>query len=340
MKPDASSLPCETFDAGGRRWQYVSLRRAFPNLRLERLPCSLKILLENVARRAPGNVAAIRDSGGDTLERNEVLFHPNRVLMHDTTCVPALADFAAMRDAVAEQGVDPRRINPVIPVDLVIDHSVIVEHYGQPDSAERNLDIDFRRNAERYRFAKWAQQNLANFRVVPPGTGILHQINLEFLADVVSIESHTGLIPLVYPDTLVGTDSHTPMVNALGVLAWGVGGVEAQAAMLGEPLAMTIPEVTGVHVVGTPRPGVNATDLVLHVTALLRAHGVVGRFVEFHGPGVSSLSLADRATIANMAPEYGATCAFFPVDAATLDYLRLSGRSAERVALVEAYARA
>jgi aconitate hydratase len=337
-QPDLT-VPTALLSADGRRYRYVSLRDAYPQLPLERLPRSLKILLENVARRAPASAASVRANSNGLLDRREVPFHPNRVLMHDTTCLPALADFAAMRDAVAAQGVDPRRMNPVIPVVLVIDHSVTVEYYARPDAVERNLEIDFRRNSERYRFVKWAQENLSNFRVVPPGTGIIHQINLEFLADVVTIEPGKAQTPLVYPDVLLGTDSHTPMINSLGVLGWGVGGVEAQAAMLGEPIAMTIPEVVGVHVVGAPRAGVTATDIVLHVTALLREHGVIGRFVEFYGAGVSVLSVADRAVIANMAPEYGATCSYFPIDGDTLDYLRLSGRTPEQIALVEAYAR-
>ncbi len=326
--------------AAGRQWSCVSLARAYPDLALERVPRSLRILLENIARRAPDVARAIRAGGHSLPTGLEVPFHPGRVLMHDTTCLPALADFAAMRDAVAERGGNPRLINPVIPVHLVIDHSISVEYYGTPDAPARNIEIDFHRNIERYRFVKWAEQSLSNFRVVPPGTGIIHQINLELLAEVISVEPGDRSFPLAYPDAMIGTDSHTPMVNALGMLAWGVGGVEAQAAMLGEPVAMTLPEVVGARLVGAPRAGVNATDLVLHLTALLRAHGVVGRFVEFFGPGVARLALADRATIANMAPEYGATCAYFPIDPETLRYLRLSGRPDDRLALVEAYARA
>ena len=339
MPAVASSL-LDTLDAAGRRFAFVSLRQAYPGLPVERMPRSLRVLFENVARRAPDVAASIGWDGNGKLDAPEIPFHPGRVLLHDTTCLPALADFAAMRDAVAALGGDPARINPVIPADLVIDHSVTVEHYARPDAAELNLAVDFRRNDERYRFVKWAQQSLANFRVVPPGSGILHQVNLEFLADVVKIEERAGAAPLAYPDTLVGTDSHTPMINALGVLAWGVGGVEGQAAMLGEPLALRVPPVVGVRLEGALRHGVNATDLALHMTALLRQHGVVGCFVEFCGPGVARLSLADRATVANMAPEYGATCSFFPVDAATIGYLTDSGRSADHVALVEAYARA
>jgi aconitate hydratase len=334
------AAPLALLVAGGVTYGYCSLRGAVPTARLETLPRSLRVLFENVVRRSPESLDAVFTPAGEIRTDREIPFFPNRVLMHDTTCLPALADFAAMRDAVAALGGDPARVNPVIPVDLIIDHSVTVEHYATPDAVERNLEIDFRRNTERYRFVKWAQQSLANFRVVPPGSGILHQINLERLADVVKVEERAGAAPLAYPDTLVGTDSHTPMVNALGVLGWGVGGVEGQAAMLGEPYAMRVPEVVGVRLEGALRPGVNATDLVLQLTALLRAHGVIGRFVEFCGPGVSALSLADRAVIANMAPEYGATCSYFPIDPATMAYLRDSGRTAAHLALIEAYARA
>jgi aconitate hydratase len=333
----------ERLTAAGAEYAFVSLRRALPQVpaaRLAALPRSLRILFENVARRSPADLAALATPKGEWRRDLEIPFFPNRVLMHDTTCLPALADFAAMRDAVAALGGDPAQVNPVIPVDLIIDHSVTVEHYGTADAVERNLEIDFRRNTERYRFVKWAQQSLANFRVVPPGSGILHQINLERLAEAVKVEERAGALPLAFPDTLVGTDSHTPMINALGVLGWGVGGVEGQAAMLGEPYAMRIPEVVGVRLEGALRPGVNATDLVLQLTALLRAHGVIGRFVEFCGPGVSALSLADRAVIANMAPEYGATCSYFPIDPATMAYLRDSGRGPAQLALIEAYARA
>ena len=325
----------------GMRCRRLDLGRLLPARALDRLPRTLRILFENAALHAPDRLVPLVGGDGSIDRGGELDFFPARVLMHDTTCLPALADIAAMRDAVAVLGGDPAQVNPVIPVDLVIDHSVTVEHHGSPEAARLNLAVDFRRNAERYRFVKWAQQSLSNFRVMPPGSGILHQINLEYLAEVVKLsEAADGDAPVVWPDTLVGTDSHTPMVNALGVLAWGVGGVEGQAAMLGEPLAMQVPRVVGVRLEGRLPAGVTATDLALHVTALLRAHGVIGCFVEFCGPGVAALSVADRATVANMAPEYGATCSFFPVDGATLDYLRASGRSAIQVARVAAHARA
>jgi len=336
--PDPSLL--KSFGAEAEACRCIDLARVLPDAVLDRLPRTLRILFENAALHAPARLRALVRADG-TLDRGgELDFFPARVLMHDTTCLPALADFAAMRDAVAALGGDPSRVNPVIPVDLVIDHSVTVEHHASPDAARLNLEIDFRRNAERYRFVRWAQQSLSNFRVMPPGSGILHQINLEFLAEVVKAsEAGDGGAPIAWPDTLVGTDSHTPMVNALGVLAWGVGGVEGQSVMLGEPLAMQVPRVVGVRLEGRLRAGVTATDLALHVTALLRAHGVLGCFVEFCGPGVAALSVADRATVANMAPEYGATCSFFPIDQATLAYLRASGRGNAQVARVEAHAR-
>ena len=331
---------CDELIAGERRYAYVSLRRALPNVDLTSAPRSLKILFENVARKSPDELGAVeawaRNRGGD----HEVPFFPNRVIMHDTTCGPALADFAAMRDAVAELGGDPAHINPIIPVDLTIDHSVMVDFYGRPDAIDRNLAADFKRNSERYRFVKWAQKSLANFRAVPPGTGIIHQINVELLAEVVTVAERPGQTPLAYPDALLGTDSHTPMVNALCVLAWGVGGIEAQAAMVGQPVAIRIPEVVGARLEGALQPGVTATDLVLTLTELLRRHDVVGKYVEFCGPGIGALSAADRATVSNMAPEYGATVSLFPVDEETLKYLKLSGRQSERVDLIEAYARA
>lgn len=338
-EPDPAAL--SPLEAGGATCRRIDLARLLPAAVLDRLPRTLRILFENAALHAPDRLAAVVGANGTIDRSRELDFFPSRVLMHDTTCLPALADFAAMRDAVAALGGDPSRVNPVIPVDLVIDHSVTVEHYGNPDAARLNLEVDFRRNAERYRFVKWAQQSLNNFRVMPPGSGILHQINLEFLSQVVKVSvARDGGAPVAWPDTLVGTDSHTPMVNALGVLAWGVGGVEGQAAMLGEPLAMQVPKVVGVRLEGRLAAGVTATDLALHVTSMLRRHGVLGCFVEFCGPGVGALPVADRATVANMAPEYGATCSFFPVDRSTLDYLRASGRSEALVALVEAHARA
>jgi aconitate hydratase len=303
-----------------------------------RLPFSLKILVENLLRFEDGRtvtpediVAVCRSVTVDRPER-EIAFRPARVLMQDFTGVPALVDLAAMRDWMRRHGGDPRRINPLTPVDLVIDHSVQVDHFGTPTAFVENVAREFERNHERYRFLKWGQQAFARFRVVPPGMGIVHQVNLEYLARVVFWEDG-----IAYPDTLVGTDSHTTMINGLGVLGWGVGGIEAEAAMLGQPIAMLIPEVVGVKLTGELPPAATATDLVLTVTELLRRKGVVGKFVEFYGPGVRSLSVADRATVANMAPEYGATIGFFPVDEETLHYLRLTGRDDELVALVEAY---
>jgi aconitate hydratase len=318
-------------------FSHVSVAQALPGL--HGIPRSLRILFENVARRSPEALGAVRAWARDPAGFHEIPFYPARILMHDTTCGPALADFAALRDAVAAAGGDPRLANPVIPVDLVIDHSVAVDHHARKDAIQLNLAADFRRNAERYAFVKWATQALANFRVVPPGHGILHQLNLEFLASVVQVATQLDGSRIAFPDTLLGTDSHTPMVNALGVLGWGVGGIEGQAAMLGQPVAVRIPPVVGVELAGALPAGVGATDLVLAATQALRAHGVVGKFVEFFGPGVRSLSLADRATLSNMAPEYGATCAFFPIDEATLAYLRLTGRGKAHVELVEKYAR-
>ncbi len=305
--------------------------------RLGMLPVCLRIMAEDTLLAAPDRLPAFLswlDGNGRT--DAEVEFRPARVLMHDTTCVPALADLAALRDAVAARGGDPARVNPAIPVDLVIDHSVMVDHQGSPQAYARNLAREFERNRERYSFIKWAEQSLSNFRVVPPGGGIIHQVNLEHLSTVVR---RTG-DGLLRPDTLVGTDSHTPMVNALGVLGWGVGGIEGLSAALGQPLIVALPEVIGVRLSGRLRPGVNSTDLALDLTQRLRQRGVVGRFLEFFGPGLGSLSVADRATVANMAPEYGATCSFFPIDCRTVDYLRVIGRSKEHVAAMEAYARA
>ncbi|HEX8532572.1 MAG TPA: aconitate hydratase AcnA, partial [Allosphingosinicella sp.] len=269
----------------------------------------------------------------------EIQYRPARVLMQDFTGVPAVVDLAAMRDAMKSLGGDPERINPQVPVHLVIDHSVMVDEFGTPKAFEQNVELEYQRNMERYQFLKWGAAAFDNFKVVPPGTGICHQVNLEHIARSVWSSADAQGQEVAYFDTLVGTDSHTTMVNGLGVLGWGVGGIEAEAAMLGQPVSMLIPEVVGFNLTGALREGITATDLVLTVTQMLRKKGVVGRFVEFYGPGVSALSVADRATIANMAPEYGATCGFFPVDGKTLDYLRLTGRSEEQVALVEAYAR-
>ena len=343
-----------TFDArgtlrvGNRTFEIFRLDAlARAGFDVQRLPYSLRILLENLLRTEDGTVVTSDDvkalaawrPGGSA---REIAFTPARVLLQDFTGVPAVVDLAAMRDAMATLGGDPGRINPLQPVELVVDHSVQVDAFGTPQAFRTNVDLDYQRNRERYQFLRWGQQAFENFRVVPPNTGIVHQVNLEYLARVVfSSEENPsvrpGEIPQAYPDTLVGTDSHTPMVNGLGVLGWGVGGIEAEAAMLGQPVSMLIPEVVGFRLEGKLPEGATATDLVLTVTQLLRRKGVVGKFVEFFGPGLSSLALADRATIGNMSPEYGATCAIFPVDQVTLQYLRFTGRSDARVALVEAY---
>ena len=313
--------------------------------RVARLPFALRILLENLLRHEDGrfvraaDIAALADWDPARKARKEIAFTPARVLLQDFTGVPAVVDLAAMRDAVARLGGDAARINPLQPVELVIDHSVQVDYYGRPDAFGLNADLEFSRNRERYVFLRWGQNALANFRVVPPDTGIVHQVNLEYLARVVFDAVEDGR-PVAYPDTLVGTDSHTTMVNGLGVVGWGVGGIEAEACMLGQPISMLVPEVLGVRLTGRLPEGVTATDLVLTVTERLRRHGVVGKFVEFFGPGLAHLSIADRATLSNMCPEYGATIAVFPIDSMTLDYLRLTGRDEHRVALVEAYARA
>jgi aconitate hydratase len=326
-------------EIGGVKYQIV--RPLFAERGTQRLPCSLQILAENVARRAPGLLGAFAswlEGAGRT--QAEIEFYPTRLLMHDTTCVPALVDIAALRDAVLQHGGDASLVNPHIPVDLVIDHSVMVDRAGSADAFAFNLNRDFERNAERYSFIRWAQNSLTNFRVVPPATGILHQVNLEHLSEVVRMVPQQNGPPLLIPDTLVGTDSHTPMVNALGVLAWGVGGIEAEAAALGQPITLRIPEVVGIRVTNRLRPGVTATDLALTITELLRRKNVIEKIVEFCGPGVSTLTIADRATVANMAPEYGATCSFFPIDERTLQYLHLIGKTEEQVCLVEGYARA
>ncbi|MBC7985319.1 MAG: aconitate hydratase AcnA [Sphingomonadaceae bacterium] len=335
-----------TLDVQGRTVHYYSLAKAAAHLGdLSRLPFSMKVLLENLLRFEDGvtvttdDLEAIAAWLRERRINREIQYRPARVLMQDFTGVPAVVDLAAMRDAMKALGADPARINPLVPVDLVIDHSVMVDEFGTPRSFAANVALEYERNIERYEFLKWGAGAFDNFRVVPPGTGICHQVNLEHLARAVwSSEDASGAL-VAYPDTLVGTDSHTTMVNGLGVLGWGVGGIEAEAAMLGQPVSMLIPEVVGFHLGGRLGEGVTATDLVLTVTQMLRAKGVVGRFVEFFGPGVSALSLADRATIANMAPEYGATCGFFPVDGKTLDYMRLTGRDEWQIALTEAYCR-
>ncbi len=311
-----------------------------------RLPAALKVVLENMLRFEDGMTvtqddirafAKWADNGGQN--PREIAYRPARVLMQDFTGVPAVVDLAAMRDGIKALGGDPQKINPLNPVDLVIDHSVMIDEFGTPRAFQRNVDLEYERNMERYTFLKWGQTAFDNFRVVPPGTGICHQVNLEYLSQTVWTDRDQNGETVAYPDTLVGTDSHTTMVNGLPVLGWGVGGIEAEAAMLGQPISMLIPEVVGFKVTGALREGVTATDLVLRVVQMLRAHGVVSKFVEFYGAGLDHMPLADRATIANMAPEYGATCGFFPIDGETLRYLRQTGRDEDRIALVEAYAR-
>jgi aconitate hydratase len=347
----------KTLNVGAKTYHYFSLKAAekhgLPGI--SGLPFSMKVLLENLLRFEDGRSVTKEDiqavaewlvNKGKT--EKEIAFRPTRVLMQDFTGVPAVVDLAAMRDAMTKLGGDPQKINPLVPVDLVIDHSVIVDAFGNSKALKTNVDLEYERNGERYRFLKWGQGAFDNFRVVPPGTGICHQVNLEYLAQTVWTRKEKfspgkgkeTTVEVAYPDSLVGTDSHTTMVNGLSVLGWGVGGIEAEACMLGQPLSMLLPEVIGFKLTGELTEGVTATDLVLTVTQMLRKLGVVGKFVEFYGPGLKHLSLADRATIANMAPEYGATCGFFPVDGETLNYLQTSARTPARVALVEKYAKA
>src|SRR3989440_5838702 len=341
MTPTKNSFNTRTeIRAGGQTVQIFSLpaleKAGFSGV--SRLPYSLKILLENLLRREDGafvkadDIKALAQWNATANVEKEISFMPARVLLQDFTGVPCVVDLAAMRDAMREHGGDPKRINPMIPAELVIDHSVQVDEFASRLAIERNVELEFHRNRERYAFLRWGQTAFDDFAVVPPNTGICHQVNLEFLARVV--ESRDGV---AFPDTLVGTDSHTTMINGLGVLGWGVGGIEAEAAMLGESLSMLVPQVVGFKLSGALPQGATATDLDLTVTQILRETGVVGKFVEYFGEGVSALPLADRATIGNMSPEYGATCGFFPVDGVTLDYLCLTGRSPERIALVEAY---
>ncbi|MGH8643486.1 MAG: aconitate hydratase AcnA [Gammaproteobacteria bacterium] len=341
---DGSCSARAQLSVGDQEYAYCDLKVLEGRYDIQRLPYSLKVLLENLLRNEDGvnvtkeDIEALAAWDPKSEPSKEIAFTPARVLMQDFTGVPAVVDLAAMRDATGRLGGDPSKINPLSPAELVIDHSVQVDAFARPDALERNAAIEFERNQERYGFLRWGQQAFANFRVVPPDTGIVHQVNLEYLARVVFSESRDG-VRLAYPDTLVGTDSHTTMINGLGVLGWGVGGIEAEAAMLGQSITMLIPQVVGFKLAGKLPEGATATDLVLTVTQMLRAKGVVGKFVEFFGPGLEHLPLADRATIANMAPEYGATCGIFPIDAETIRYLRLSGRSAEQVALTEAYAK-
>ncbi|MDZ4017461.1 aconitate hydratase AcnA [Pseudomonas sichuanensis] len=345
--PSLDSLKTlKSLQVADHTYHYFSLAEAARQLGdLQRLPMSLKVLLENLLRWEDGKTVTGDDLHAlagwlkDRRSDREIQYRPARVLMQDFTGVPAVVDLAAMRAAMDKAGGDPQRINPLSPVDLVIDHSVMVDRYASPAAFAQNVDIEMQRNGERYAFLRWGQNAFDNFRVVPPGTGICHQVNLEYLGRTVWTRDEDGRT-YAFPDTLVGTDSHTTMINGLGVLGWGVGGIEAEAAMLGQPVSMLIPEVIGFKLTGKLREGITATDLVLTVTQMLRKKGVVGKFVEFYGDGLADLPLADRATIANMAPEYGATCGFFPVDQVTLDYLRLSGRPEQAVQLVEAYCKA
>jgi aconitate hydratase len=332
----------DSFSVDNEIYHFYNLSKIckeFP--KLQNLPKSKKILIENLLRLEDGidiNKALIKKVLEHPEEKHEIFFLPSRVLMQDFTGVPAVADLAAMRDAVAKEGKDPSKVNPLSQVDLVIDHSVMVDYFASKDAFQKNVDMEFGRNKERYEFLKWGQQAFENFRVIPPGTGICHQVNLEYLSKVVwgkQIDNKNYL----YPDTLVGTDSHTTMVNALGVLGWGVGGIEAEAAMLGQSISMLLPEVVGFEISGNLQEGVTATDLVLTVVEMLRTKGVVGKFVEFYGDGIKNLSLADRATIANMAPEYGATCGFFAVDDETIKYLELTARDPKTIKIVEKYSK-
>src|SRR5438067_383241 len=336
-----------TLKVGSVEFEYFSLENAEKSGagEVSKLPFSLKVMLENLLRFEDGQTVSADDIGAlvsslaaRRLEK-EIAFRPARVLMQDFTGVPAIVDLATMRDVIKQMGGDPKRINPLQQVDLIIDHSVQVDQYGSPAAFAFNADRELERNRERYVFLKWGQKAFQNCHVVLPDVGICHQVNLENIAKTVFVEHKNGR-QRAYPDTLVGTDSHTTMINGLGVVGWGVGGIEAEGAMLGQPLSMLIPQVIGFRLHGQMKEGTTATDVVLTVTQILRAKGVVGKFVEFYGPGLSSLSLADRATIANMAPEYGATIGFFPIDSETLNYLRLSGRDPEHVKLVEVYAKA
>jgi len=350
------SFKCrKTLKVGAKTYAYYSLPVAEQHgLRgISRLPFSMKVLLENLLRYEDGRTVSKDDIKAVAAwlktksSEREIAFRPARVLMQDFTGVPAVVDLAAMRDAMHNLGGDPNRINPLVPVDLVIDHSVIVNFFGNNSAFKKNVDEEYKQNQERYRFLKWAQRSFENFRVVPPGTGICHQVNLEYLSQTVwtgkekvKTDGRTVQADVAYPDTVVGTDSHTTMVNGLSVLGWGVGGIEAEAAMLGQPMSMVLPEVIGVRLTGKLKEGVTATDLVLTVTQMLRRRGVVNKFVEFCGPGLDNLSIEDRATIGNMSPEYGATCGYFPTDEDTINYLAKTGRPAATVALVKAYAKA
>lgn len=342
------TLNCrQTLNVNGNQYHYFNLpaAEAAGLSNISKLPFSLKVLLENLLRHEDGKVVTEADLQAlsswlkTRSSKHEIAYHPARVLMQDFTGVPAVVDLAAMRTAIAQLGGNPDQINPLSPVDLIVDHSVQVDRFGNAQALKKNIEIEMQRNQERYEFLRWGQTAFENFRVVPPGNGICHQVNLEHLAKAVWTKKVDGEL-YAFPDTLVGTDSHTTMINGLGVLGWGVGGIEAEAAMLGQPISMLIPEVIGFKLTGQLQEGITATDLVLTVTQMLRQRGVVGKFVEFYGPALHQLTLADRATIANMAPEYGATCGFFPIDAETIHYLRLTGRDEETIGLVETYCKA
>ena len=344
MKKSNSFDTRTKLDVGYRSYEIFSLRRLRDNYEIDSLPYSLKVLLENLLRNENAvdvtreQILAVAEWDENKPPEIEIGFSPFRVLMQDFTGVPAVVDLASMRDALGDMGHDPKGINPVIRTDLVIDHSVMVDHFGTKNAIDLNAVMEYRRNTERYSFLRWGQNSFSQFSVVPPSTGIVHQVNLEYLASVIG-EKHVDGKILVFPDTVVGTDSHTTMINGIGVLGWGVGGIEAEAAMLGESIAMLLPRVVGCKLSGALPEGTTATDLVLTVVQLLRKHGVVGKFVEFFGDGLDHLSVSDQATISNMAPEYGATCGVFPIDSNTLDYLRLTGRPDRVVDLVEAYAK-
>ncbi|HEY9562363.1 MAG TPA: aconitase family protein, partial [Nocardioides sp.] len=334
-----------TLDVDGKSYEMYRLDAVKgEGIDVESLPFSLKVLLENLLRTEDGaditaeDIKALAGWDADAEPSKEIQFTPARVIMQDFTGVPCVVDLATMREAMADLGGDPSRINPLAPAEMVIDHSVIADVFGTPDAFEKNVEIEYERNKERYQFLRWGQGAFDDFKVVPPGTGIVHQVNIEHLARVAFTRDNNG-VTQVYPDTCVGTDSHTTMVNGLGVVGWGVGGIEAEAAMLGQPVSMLIPRVVGFKLSGDLPEGTTATDLVLTITEMLREHGVVGKFVEFYGPGVSALPLANRATIGNMSPEFGSTIAVFPIDEETVTYLRLTGRSEEQIALVEAYAK-
>ena len=332
-------------EVGGKTYEIYRIDALKDKGDVERLPYAMKVLLENLLRNEDGrsvraaDIEALASWNAKDNQAKEIGFMPSRVLLQDFTGVPVVVDLAVMRDAMKDLGGDPDLINPLQPVDLVIDHSVQVDEFGTKTALENNAQLEYDRNTERYAFLRWAQNAFDNFRAVPPDTGIVHQVNLEFLAPVVGTDEKGG-VTRAFPDTVVGTDSHTTMINGIGVLGWGVGGIEAEAAMLGQPYSMLIPDVVGFRLAGDLREGATATDLVLVVVQMLREKGVVGKFVEFYGPGLDNLPLADRATLANMAPEYGATCGIFPIDRETLKYMELTSRPAEQIALVEAYAKA